>query len=237
MDLPADLWKIHSFFPSWITLFAKWSVTFNKATHETTFLPNQQKTAKTTQHSAQHHTAHTNPMVITTTTARGVNPPRRTAANVDQHATTTQRPNESKRKADADNENVETLHQKGESVDDNKNTKSPNRTKRKKSNIAIDGDNKKAPPKPNDNAKTAHETEALHAANDDKSGDQLTAGDDGKNNSRQTSKNNEGGALESSSDRNQSSTQGLTTPVKGTTVSKHGFSTLEKPVFFSLIMY
>jgi hypothetical protein len=47
--------------------------------------------------------------------------------------------------------------------------------------------------------------------------------------------------LESSSNHNQSSTQGLTTPVKNTTtVSKHWFSTLEKPVFFSplkLIMY
>jgi hypothetical protein len=169
-------------------------------------------------------------MAITSTTARGVNPPRRTAANVDQHATTTQRPNESKRKADADNENVETLHQKGASVDDDKNNKSPNRAKRKK-----DGDNRKAPPKPNDNAKMAHETEAPHAAKDDKSGDQLTTGDHGKNNSQQTLENNEGGALESSSDHNQSSTQGLTTPVKGITVSKHRFSTLEKHVFFFLL--
>ena len=175
-------------------------------------------------------------MAITTTTLRGANPPRRTAPNVDQPSTTTRRPIESKRKADANNENDETLHQKGASVDDDKNTKSPNRTKRNKSNIAIDnaidGDNRKAPPTPNDDAKTAHETEALHAANDDKSGDQLTTGDDGKKNSRQTSTNNDSGALKSSSDHNHSSTQGLTTPVKGTTVSKHRYSTLEKHVFF-----
>jgi hypothetical protein len=119
------------------------------------------------------------------------------------------------------------LHQKGASVDDNKNTKSPPiRSKRKK---------------PNDKAKMAHETEALHAASEDKSEDQQPTKGKGKDNSRQTSKSNKSGALESSSNHNQSSTQGLTTPVKGTTtVSKHGFSTLEKPVFFSplkLIMY
>ena len=189
---------------------------------------NKKQPKPTQQHPAQHHTAHTNPMAITTTSTRGVNPPQRTAANDDQeHATSTQHPKESKRKADADDENVETLHQKGASVDDNKNTKSPpNRSKRKKSN---------------DNAKTANDTEALHAASKDKSENQQpTKKSKGKDNSQQTSKSNESGALESSSNHNQSSTQGLTTPVKGTTVSKHGFSTLEKPVFFSplkLIMY
>jgi hypothetical protein len=167
-------------------------------------------------------------MAVTTTSARGVNPPQRTAANDDQeHATSTQHPKESKRKADADDDNVETLlHQKGASVDDNKNTKSPpNRSKRKKSN---------------DKAKTPNDTKALHAASDDKSEDQQPTKSKGKDNSRQTSKSNESGALESSSNHNQSSAEGLTTPVKGTTVSKHGFSTMEKSVFFSplkLIMY
>ena len=166
-------------------------------------------------------------MAITTTSARGVNPPQRTAANDDQeHATTTQQRKESKRKTDADDENVKTLHQKGASVDNDKNTKSPpNHSKRKK---------------PNDKARTAHDTEVLHAASEDKSEDQQPTKGKGKDNSRQTSKSNDSGALESSSNHSQSSTQGLTTPVKGTTVSKHGFSTLEKPVFFSplkLIMY
>lgn len=165
--------------------------------------PTNKKNPKPTQqHPAQHHTAHTNPMANTATTARGVNPPRRTAANDDQdHATSTQHPKQSKRKADADDENVEMLHEKGASVDDDKNTKSPpNRSKRKK---------------PNDNAKSARD------ASEDKSDGQQPTKGKGKDNSRQTSKSNESGALESSSNHNQSSTQGLTTPVKNTTtVSK-----------------
>jgi hypothetical protein len=195
-----------------------------QSSHARDHLPpptNKKQPKPTQQHPAQHHTAHTNPMAITTTSARGVNPPQRTAANDDQeHATSTKDPKESKRKADADDENDETLHQKGASVDDNKKTKSPpNRSKRKKSN---------------DKAKTANDTEALHAASEDKSEDQQPTKGKGKDNSQQTSKSNESGALESSSNHNQSSTQGLTTPVKGTTVSKHGFSTLEKPVFFAI---
>jgi hypothetical protein len=201
-----------------------------QSSHARDHLPpptNKKQPKPTQQHTAQHHTAHTNKMAITTTSARGVNPPQRTAANDDQeHATSTQHPKESKRKADADDENVERLHQKGASVDDNKNTKSPpNRSKRKKSN---------------DKAKTANGTEALQAASEDKSENQQPTNSKGKDNSRQTSNSNESGALESSSNHNQSSTQGLTTPEKSTTVSKHGFSTLEKPVFFSplkLIMY
>jgi hypothetical protein len=230
LNLPADLWKIHFF--SRVELSNTFREMFShfQSSHARDHLPpptNKKQPKPTQQHPAQHHTAHTNPMAITTTSTRGVNPPQRTAANDDQeHATSTQHPKESKRKADADDENVETLHQKGASVDDNKNTKSPpNRLKRKKSN---------------DKAKTANDTEALHAASEDKSENQQPTKSKGKDNSRQTSKSNESGALESSSNHNQSSTQGLTTPVKGTTVSKHGFSTLEKPVFFSplkLIMY
>jgi hypothetical protein len=99
-----------------------------QSSHARDHLPpptNKKQPKPTQQHPAQHHTAHTNPMAITTTSAsRGVNPPQRTAANDDQeHATSTQHPKESKRKADADDENVETLHQKGASVVDNKNTK------------------------------------------------------------------------------------------------------------------
>ncbi len=206
-------------------------VSLFQSSHARDHLPpptNKKQPKPTQQHPAQHHTAaHTNQMAITTTSARGVNPPQRTAANNDQeHATSTKHPKESKRKANADNENDETLHQKGASIDNNEKTKSPpNRSKRKKSN---------------DKTKTANDTEALHAASEDKSGEQQPTKGEGKDNSRQTSKSNERGALESSSNQNQSSTQGLTTPVKGTTVSKHVFSTLEKPVFFSplqLIMY
>ena len=226
LNLPADLWKIHFFIPSWtFKHFSRnvQSLSIKPRTRPPVPPTNKKQPKPTQQHPAQHHTAHTNPMAITTTSAsRGVNPPQRTAANDDQeHATSTQHPKESKRKADADDENVETLHQKGASVDDNKNTKSPpNRSKRKKSN---------------DNAKTANDTEALHAASKDNSEiQQPTKKSKGKDNSQQTSKSNESGTLESSSNHNQSSTQGLTTPVKGTTVSKHGFSTLEKPVFFLL---
>ncbi len=178
-----------------------------QSSHARDHLPpptNKKQPKPTQQHPAQHHTAHTNPMANTATTARGVDPPRRTAANDDQeHATSTQLPKQSKRKADANDENVEMLHQKGASVDDDKNTKSPpNRSKRKK---------------PNDNAKTA-----CDASEDKSDGQQPTKGK-GKDYSRQTSKSNESGALESSSNHNQSSTQGLTTPVKSTTTvrSKH----------------
>ncbi len=87
-----------------------------QSSHARDHLPpptNKKQPKPTQQHPAQHHTAHTNKMAITATSARGVNPPQRTAANDDQeHATSTQHPKESKRKADADNENVETLHQK-----------------------------------------------------------------------------------------------------------------------------
>ena len=65
-------------------------------------------------------------MAVTTTSARGVNPPQRTAANDDQeHATSTKHPKESKRKADADDENDKTLHQKGTSVDNNNKNQKP----------------------------------------------------------------------------------------------------------------
>ena len=237
LNLPANLWKIR-FFCSRVEL----SYTFRKmvsrfqATHQTTDLPppTNNKQPKATPHPAQHHTAHSNPMAIMTTASRNINPPRRAAANDDQHATTTH-PTTSKRKADTDDGNVETLHQKSASVDDDKITKSPSRTKRKKSHKAIDGDNNKAPPETsNDKAKMAHETEALHAASKDKGGDQQPANGEGKDYFQQTSKSNEGGALESSSDLNHSSTQGLTTPVKGTTVSKHGyFPRWKNPYFFS----
>jgi hypothetical protein len=207
LNLPADLWKIHFFFSR-----VELSYTFREmvspfqSKHARDHLPpptNKKNPKPTQQHPAQHHTAHTNPMANTATTARGVDPPRRTAANDDQdHATSTQHPKQSKRKADADDENVEMLHEKGASVDDDKNTKSPpNRSKRKK---------------PNDNAKSARD------ASEDKSDGQQPTKGKGKDNSRQTSKSNESGALESSSNHNQSSTQGLTTPVKNTTtVSKH----------------
>jgi len=67
----------------------------------------------------------------------------------------------------------------------------------------------------------AHETEALHAASENNGGDQRPNSGERKDDSQQTSKSDEGGALESTSDHNHSSTQGLTMPVKGTTVSKH----------------
>jgi hypothetical protein len=213
LNLPADLWKIHFFSRVELSNTFREMVSHFQSSHARDHLPpptNKKQPKPTQQHPAQHHTAHTNPMAITTTSTRGVNPPQRTAANDDQeHATSTQHPKESKRKADADDENVETLHQKGASVDDNKNTKSPpNRSKRKKSN---------------DKAKTANDTEALHAASEDKSENQQPTKSKGKDNSRQTPKSNESGALESSSNHNQSSTQGLTTPVKSTTTvrSKH----------------
>jgi hypothetical protein len=172
-------------------------------------------------------------MANTTTVPRGTNPHQRPAVNDEQHATTTHPT--SKRKVETDDGNVETLHQKGAKDDDNKITKSPSRTKRKKSHKAIDSDNNKAPPETsNDKAKTAHKTEALHAASEDKGGDQQPANGEGKYYFQQTSKSNEGGALESSSDLNHSSTQGLTTPVKGTTVSKHSyFPRWKNPYFFS----
>jgi hypothetical protein len=203
-------------------------------------------------------------MAITTTAPRHTNPPRHSAANDERNATT--RPT-LKRKAETNDNKVETLNPRGAKVDDDKITKSHSRTKGKKSQknntehakstsnddkqtdnnnnankpaptthreenqAETDGDNNKAPPVANDKAKVAHETKALHAASKTNGGDQQPNNGERKDDSQQTPKSDEGGALESSSDRNHSSTQGLTTPVKGTTVSKHGIFNFGKPVF------
>jgi hypothetical protein len=75
----------------------------------------------------------------------------------------------------------------------------------------------------------------LHAASETNAGDQQPNNGERKHDSQQIPKSDKGGALESSSDRNHSSTQGLTTPVKGTTVSKHGiFHCGKTPIYFFL---
>ncbi len=63
LNLPADLWKIH-FFPelNFQTLFAKWSVTFNQATHETTFLLQPTKNNQNQPNNIQHNTTQHTPI-------------------------------------------------------------------------------------------------------------------------------------------------------------------------------
>ena len=58
-----------------------------------------------------------------------------------------------------------------------------------------------------------------------------------KYDSKQTPKRGKGGALESSLVCNESSTQGLTTPVKGATVSKHGIFHFEKTRIYIFSLY
>ena len=125
--------------------------------------------------------------------------------------------------------------EEAKSTNNNNANKPPPTTHTEENKAEIDGDNNKAPPVAIYNAETAHETEALHAASKDNGGDQQPNNGERKDYSQQTSKSDEGGAFESSSDRNHSSTQGLTTPVKGTTVSKNGIFNFEKKkIFFFL---
>ena len=105
-----------------------------------------------------------------------------------------------------------------------------------KNKAKTDDDNNKAPPVANDEAKTALKTEGLHNASKNSGRDQQPNKSEHKDNSQQTSKNDNSSALESSSDRNHSSTQGLTTPGKGTTVSAHGIFHFGKTrIFFFFI--
>ena len=116
--------------------------------------------------------------------------------------------------------------------------KKPAPTPRGDENQAETGsNNNKVPPVANDKAKSAHKAKALHAANKTNGGDQQPNNDKRKYDSKQTLKSGKGGALEYSLVRNQSNTQGLTTPVKGTTVSKHGIFHFGKKRLYIFSLY
>ena len=166
----------------------------------------------------------------------------------------------SKRKAEANKRRVKKVNQRDATVDDDKINctrgnksqkiatkqaksvnKPPTTARTDKNQAEINVNHNKPPPIANDKAETADETGALNAASKDYGGDEQTNNGERQNNSKQTSKSDDDTALESSSDCNHSGTQGLTTPVKGTTVSKNGVFHFGKThiYFFSLylIMY
>jgi len=85
--------------------------------------------------------------------------------------------------------------------------------------------------------KAAHETEAPPVASKNNGGDPQPNNGKRKDDSQQTSKSDNGSTLESSLDHNHSSTQGLTMPVKGTTVSKHGIFHFGKTRIYFCYLY
>ena len=153
----------------------------------------------------------------------------------------------SKRKAEANKRRVKKVNQRDATVDDDKINctrgnksqkiatkqaksvnKPPTTARTDKNQAEIDVDHNKPPPVANNKAKIADETGALNAASEDYGGDEQPNNGKRQNNSQQTSKSDDGTALESSLDHNHSGTQGLTTPVTVTTVSKNGVFHFEK---------
>ena len=137
-----------------------------------------------------------------------------------------------------DTKHAKTTSNKDEQTDNNNNVNKPPTTRREENQANPDGDKNKVQPVANNEAEAAHETEVLHAASKNNGGDpQQPNKSERKDDSQQTSKSDGGGALKSSSDCNHSSTQGLTTRVKGTTVSKHNNFNFGKTCFYLFSLY
>ncbi len=192
-------------------------------------------------------------MATTTTSPRGTNPPQCSGVNDEQEKATTHLT--SKRKAEADERRVKKVNPSDATVDNDKinrtrgnksqkiatkqakSVNKPPTTCTDKNQAEINVDHNKPPPVANDKAEMAHETGTLNDASKDYGGDEQPNNGERQNNSQQTSKSDDGTALESSLDCNHSGMQGLTTPVKGTTVSKNGILHFGKTRIYLFSLY
>lgn len=137
-----------------------------------------------------------------------------------------------------DTERAKSTSNNDKQTDNNNNANKPARTTHIEENQAeTDIDNNEEPTVAKDKAEAAHKTEALHAASETNGGGQQPNNGERKDDSKHTPKSGEGGALKSSLVRNQTSTHGLTTPGKGTTVSKHGIFNFGKTRIYIFSLY